>query len=70
MVIAVVSPTPPGHCGKIARDGGERAQFLGAGRVADDGGAEALKVVAVVEVVDQHVVRLDLPAETGATTIA
>ena len=56
MVIAVVRPTPPGHCGRLRGIAANRSSCLRRGCVVDDGGAEALQIVAVVEVVDQHVV--------------
>jgi hypothetical protein len=45
---------------QVARDSGEQGQLLGRRIVADDGGAETLQVVLIVEVVDQNVVLLDL----------
>ncbi len=71
MVIAVVSPTPPGHCGRCRGMAANSDSFLVAGRVGDDGRAEALQVVPVVEV--GRPARRPcwiLPAETGATTTA
>ena len=61
IVIAVVRPTPPGHCGKLLRQLGEQRRLPGGRVVVDDRRAGALQVREVVEIVDQHVVLLDLP---------
>ena len=60
MVIAVVRPTPPGHCGRCRGSLANSVVFVVDGIVVDDGGAGPLQVRHVVEIVDQHVVLLDL----------
>ena len=60
MVIAVVRPTPPGHCARFCGTLGEQRRLLGGRVVVDDRRAGALQVGDVVEIVDQHVVLLDL----------
>ena len=59
MVIAVVSPMPPGHCGKCRGSSANTDSFLRRGIVVDNRCAEALKVLVVIEIGDQNVVFLD-----------
>jgi hypothetical protein len=47
MVIAVLRPMPPGHCGRFC------------GNLANSVAARALEVRQVVEIVDQHVALVD-----------
>ena len=60
MVIAVVRPTPPGHCGKILRQLGERGSSFSWPGCSRRSSCRCPADSRVVEIVDQHVVLLDL----------
>ena len=59
IVIAVDRPTPPGHAFRSRGIDAGRLQLLRRRAVVDDRAAGALQVRRVVEVVDEHVARLD-----------
>jgi hypothetical protein len=65
MVIAVVRPTPPGHCGRFRGIAANRLSCFVAGRQVTMVLPRPWRVVAVVEVVDQHVAGLDLAGGDG-----